>query len=746
MRLVTFLITQAGIPLPTADSEVPDNAPWPGAEVHFERIQGDHAPGVVRDRSSVTVKADAEGRGQVALLPGRYSITLPSGDVYRRTLEDSPDPIDLADWLAVGVEPSQPTYDTLVSFIENNPNLKGPKGDTGEQGPEGPQGPPGPDFDPTLAHTFLAPQTFGVEARFDDAAEFRDGSTVVGTIQGQTGGLRVAAESGQNLLVQGDEIESGNPTGGDAEWTHHGGLSVTGNISGKLEDAGGGVFNVRAFGLRCDGVTDETLAFQAVLDLASSVGGGTVVIPGGDLLVSPIQQVPVRTWPTCINVPSNVLIRCEGGARIVMAPTSFSRYSVLSLADVENVVLEYLTIVGDADGHLGDDGEQGHGLQFLGAQNVVVVAPHVTRCWGDGIYFGTTNHNPPYGRPNRDIKIISPTCSYNGRNGVSITNGIGIRVDGLTAEYNDRTFPMAGFDIEPNYDVDEIDDVVFTNPTIRGGDRGFMVAVQKSQGEGNIQVINPRVYDTITGCYIAASLDNYTVLVDRPEFYRIQERAINVTHWVSPSSVLIRDPKIVDANLTGGDEAIAVGNPNTRPGVVGNVNITGIDIDSPSSKQALMLQEISDSIATYGTPTNLVFSFRRARVSEAPIRISSVAMDLRVTAENDSELTYRRPDGEPDLHTISHSAGFYRTYVGPSDKRIWWDLPNSSRVQGQRFTFIAGRFGETHVRPISTERFHYLDMSDGQRLVSFDKGARLTVVSTGDGWEVESMVGSWEAV
>lgn len=143
MRTVNFFLTKAGIPLPTDSPPPPEYAPWAGATITFERTEADHAPGVVRLRGPVGARTDGEGRGSVALVPGRYRIVFPTGDTFVRTLAESPDPIDLSTWLAGGVEPGTPEYETLLEWILQNPNLQGPPGPPGESEP-GPQGPPGP--------------------------------------------------------------------------------------------------------------------------------------------------------------------------------------------------------------------------------------------------------------------------------------------------------------------------------------------------------------------------------------------------------------------------------------------------------------------------------------------------------------------------------------------------------------------------------------------------------------------------
>jgi hypothetical protein len=53
----------------------------------------------------------------------------------------------------------------------------------------------------------------------------------------------------------------------------------TGTLSGQVLDHGGGSYNVKAYGAKGDGITDDTSVIQAALNAAYSAGGGIVYIP-----------------------------------------------------------------------------------------------------------------------------------------------------------------------------------------------------------------------------------------------------------------------------------------------------------------------------------------------------------------------------------------------------------------------------------------------------------------------------------
>src|SRR5262249_27003879 len=74
-----------------------------------------------------------------------------------------------------------------------------------------------------------------------------------------------------------------------------------------LATAGEG-FNVRAYGARGDGTTDDTAAIQATITAAAAAGGGVVFIPAGTYLVC--------TTPSNGNIftisQNNLILRGEG--------------------------------------------------------------------------------------------------------------------------------------------------------------------------------------------------------------------------------------------------------------------------------------------------------------------------------------------------------------------------------------------------------------------------------------------------
>lgn len=73
--------------------------------------------------------------------------------------------------------------------------------------------------------------------------------------------------------------------------------------------SGAGIYDVRAFGARCDGVTDDTVANQTAITAASNAGRGQVLIPGPSLISDTLT----------INADNVQLIGYGRGSRLIAA-------------------------------------------------------------------------------------------------------------------------------------------------------------------------------------------------------------------------------------------------------------------------------------------------------------------------------------------------------------------------------------------------------------------------------------------
>jgi hypothetical protein len=66
----------------------------------------------------------------------------------------------------------------------------------------------------------------------------------------------------------------------------------TGIARGPIQDKGGEVYNVKAYGAVGDGTTDDTTAVQATINAADATNGGIIYFPSGTYLISSALSIP----------------------------------------------------------------------------------------------------------------------------------------------------------------------------------------------------------------------------------------------------------------------------------------------------------------------------------------------------------------------------------------------------------------------------------------------------------------------
>ncbi|MCQ6956552.1 hypothetical protein [Mucilaginibacter aquariorum] len=167
---------------------------------------------------------------------------------------------------------------------------------------------------------------------------------------------------------------------------------------------------------------------------------------------------PIMVNNTGIIIPSNRKVSFLTGGKIIQKPTSATNYNAIRIYKATNVTLNNPVVVGDRYKHLGSTGEWGQGITIYGSSNITINAPIVSNCWGDGIYLGATDKIT-----NRNIIINNANCTYNRRNGISVTSVIGLILEAPYCAYSNGISPYAGIDIEPSYYTDEIQNVTINN-------------------------------------------------------------------------------------------------------------------------------------------------------------------------------------------------------------------------------------------------------------------------------------------
>lgn len=127
------------------------------------------------------------------------------------------------------------------------------------------------------------------------------------------------------------------------------GTPVKPKIDGRVSYLEGRVIDVKLFGAKGDGVTDDTAAIQAALDAAKNAGGGTVYLPTGNYRKA-------NTSAT-LRVYSNTTLCGSGDASVILAEdlSSVPRCDLMILSDTENVTLRDFRVVGTLESNLSNE-------------------------------------------------------------------------------------------------------------------------------------------------------------------------------------------------------------------------------------------------------------------------------------------------------------------------------------------------------------------------------------------------------
>ena len=152
--------------------------------------------------------------------------------------------------------------------------------------------------------------------------------------------------------------------------------------------------------------------------------------------------------PAVIRIPSKTRIHSKASFHV--RPGSHNQSFVFCFFGVSDCVWDGGRIIGDLENHIGEDGEQGFGIALRGAQYITIRNVECLNCWGDGInlqYGGAGKHN-------ENVYISNVICSGNRRQGISIEDGINIKVVNSlfrNTGIHRGTSPKFGIDIEPCY-------------------------------------------------------------------------------------------------------------------------------------------------------------------------------------------------------------------------------------------------------------------------------------------------------
>lgn len=253
--------------------------------------------------------------------------------------------------------------------------------------------------------------------------------------------------------------------------------------------------NVKWFGVKGDGVTDDTDAIQLALN--SNI---PLYFPEGTYLISESLML------------NNAVILGQN-ATIKMAGNNLDVYANFQV--INNCLIENFNIVGDRNSHTVTTGEYGMGININGSNNVIKDC-NISDLWGDGIYIKGDNNS------------VFNCRIYNARrNGISVINGKNILIDGCHIHKTNGTSPMCAIDIEPNTNEQTVQCTISNCILVDNKRGGIQIDFRHSNQVFNVTMNNIKTFNT--------GKDNDVPYGDLSIFTNVttQEGQISVNGWVS---------------------------------------------------------------------------------------------------------------------------------------------------------------------------------------------------------------------
>lgn len=192
--------------------------------------------------------------------------------------------------------------------------------------------------------------------------------------------------------------------------------------------------NVKSFGAKGDGKTDDTLAIQKALNNANKV-----IVPKGVYMINAVLSLKMN---------SNQILEFEDDAEFVAITNSASAYTVISIENKENIKLINAKIKGERFSHTGAVGEWGACVRVISSRNILIENCYFSESWGDGLYIGASDKTMHSECEKLILKKV--ICSDNRRLGMALTAVRKMDIYDSVFKNTGGSSPESGIDIEPN--------------------------------------------------------------------------------------------------------------------------------------------------------------------------------------------------------------------------------------------------------------------------------------------------------
>lgn len=151
--------------------------------------------------------------------------------------------------------------------------------------------------------------------------------------------------------------------------------------------------NIEEYGVRGDGITDETEKMQhAIVDAARK--NQVLIVPAKTYVVSPLKyREPTSSDWWCLALPKNAKIYFEPGAVIKLVDDAPDWTRIIVISEVSNVNLYgHIQVDGSAD-KVTSGNEHMHGIYIYDAKDIFIESAHSYNSYGDNLFIGGTEEH-----------------------------------------------------------------------------------------------------------------------------------------------------------------------------------------------------------------------------------------------------------------------------------------------------------------------------------------------------------------
>jgi len=206
--------------------------------------------------------------------------------------------------------------------------------------------------------------------------------------------------------------------------------------------------NVKQFGAKGDGITDDTDSIQLAFNTCKNI-----IINNGTYMVD--ASVSVKP-----NSNSNIKLI---NATLKALPNNLDNYEVMLISNKENVNISGGIISGERTEHTGETGEWGMCVSIRNqSKNITLTNMKLIDGWGDGLYVAN----------GINVKAKNIIIDNNRRNGISLINGDYIVIEECEIINTNGKLPECGIDLEPNQN-DTLTNVTIKNCYIHDNKQGI---------------------------------------------------------------------------------------------------------------------------------------------------------------------------------------------------------------------------------------------------------------------------------